>query len=148
MNRRYWLSLLLAILAVVGVGCGGPKLAEVEGIVLVDGQPQAGVTVEFQPEQGSPSFGETDATGRYELRFSRHEKGAEIGKHVVRISKDFDADENSPRVAGVKTVIPPQFNDETQLASEVQAGENKLDFSVTSLRTAVRANVPIRSMSE
>lgn len=148
MFRRFEMALLIAGLAALIAGCGGPNLAEVQGTILVDGVPVPGVLVEFQPAEGSPSFGETDASGHYELRFSRNKKGAEIGTHSVRISKEFDYDENAIRAPGVKRVIPPQFNDESQLTGEVIAGENKLDFTVTSLRIAVQRQVPRQSMSE
>ena len=125
-----WRS-VLAGLALTGalVGCGraGPSLASVEGTVLVDGKPVKGLFIEFQPEGGSPSVGETDGSGHYELRFSRERWGAEIAEHTVRIM----ADEEGGGRAG-KDRIPAKYNDRTELKREVVAGGNTIDFELES----------------
>ncbi len=65
------------MLMLVGCGKSGSTLAEVSGRVTLDGQPLVGAQLDFQPEHeaGSPSFGLTDADGRYELSYKRDVKG-------------------------------------------------------------------------
>src|SRR5437667_12114172 len=68
-------------------GCGNsPPLGTVSGRVTLDGQPLAETTVEFQPASGSPSYGVTDADGRYTLAWNADQQGALVGRHTVRIT--------------------------------------------------------------
>jgi len=42
----------------------------VSGTVTLDGRPFAKANVAFEPGQGRPSFGATDAQGQYTLQFA------------------------------------------------------------------------------
>ena len=74
---RLWCGLAsAAVLFSAGCAEEGPELAEVYGLVTMDGAPLTGATVEFTPvKAGSPSYGQTDDEGRYVLRFSRDRTG-------------------------------------------------------------------------
>jgi hypothetical protein len=82
-----WNSHLLTCIALVFVasammGCGndGPELAEVTGVVTVDGKPVPGAVLTFVPTGGgSPSYGGTDTLGKYRLMFTDTKYGAMIG---------------------------------------------------------------------
>lgn len=81
----------LALVALLIAGCGGGadvELAPVEGTVTVGGSPAEGVEVEFQPtaEEASPSYGTTDAAGKYEMMFSEANDGVQPGEHNVTIT--------------------------------------------------------------
>lgn len=122
---------LAVILACVGCGPSGPPLATVEGTILVDGNPMQGLFVEFQPEGGSPSIGETDEQGFYRLRFSRERWGAEVCDHKVRIMADEDGGGRNGRDR-----LPPKYNAKTELQREVKAGRNVIDFELETGRVA------------
>lgn len=130
------LSLLSVAPLLLCVGCGGggasdqPDLGTVSGEVKMDGQPLANVTVTFEPAQGRPSVGKTDESGKYELGYLNDIKGAVIGSHTVSISTPQEA----PTPAGqtYKDPIPAKYNSKTTLKEEVKAGENTINFELTS----------------
>lgn len=124
-------STAMAIVAVLGftviAGCGqsGPELGDVSGTVTVDGQPTAGLSVEFQPKGGGPgSMGGTGADGTYKLQFRRGTTGAVIGTHIVRVTVA-ETEEGGPQVK-----IPAKYNTESELTCDVKPGENKFNIDI------------------
>ncbi len=86
----------LRLMAVVGIltaaGCSSnpaiyPEVADVVGVVTLDGQPLEGATITFAPEAGRASSGVTDSTGRYSLNYTGSIRGAMLGAHRVMIKK-------------------------------------------------------------
>ena len=137
--------------AAVLVGCGGggpddmPEIGAVTGTVTVDGQPGANLIVSFQPEGGRPSMGTTDASGKYELVYSRDAKGAKIGKNLVTISTAVaDARYEAGGTEAVASKdkepaadpIPAKYNsmamENPDMTVEVKAGANTFDWDVKS----------------
>ena len=135
MKRLYDLSALglcIGVLALVG-GCGsdGPEIAEVEGQVLMDGQPLPDATVTFEPAGGRSSLGRTDEEGRFELRYSSTESGALVGDHAVRISTFEPQRPAGP--SGELTELKPElvqekYNTETELTATVESGWSANEF--------------------
>ncbi len=122
-----------ALVVAVLTGCGGGNTGTVTGTIQMDGQPLADATVTFYPQvsedaagkAGRMSVGITDASGKYELIYTRDIKGAEIGSHKVHISTMVEsgyADSSKPET------VPKQYNAETELTAEVKAGANTIDF--------------------
>ena len=120
----------------IATGCGDsggsdqPDLGTVTGVVTMDGQPLANVTVSFTPENGRPSFASTDDAGNYELGYLEGAKGAVIGKHSVRIATP----QENPSSDGQddKDPIPAKYNENTTLSADVKAGANTFDFQLES----------------
>lgn len=88
--RHFIRTLAVLALAVPIIGCGGgsnhPPIAEVTGVVTKQGQPLVGARVEFYPvNNGAASYGQTDAQGKFELRYSTGGFGAAVDKHSVTI---------------------------------------------------------------
>ena len=109
-------------------GCGGdlPKLGTVHGKVTLDGKPLADAGVVFTPiDGGRQSMAVTGTNGKYALTYLRDIRGAKIGQHSVRISV---ADGES----GKTEYIPIQYNEQTILRENVQAGANQINFTLTS----------------
>ena len=117
------------------VGCGGmllgcsgtkyPPLADVQGVVRVDGEPASDLTVIFQPRiQGRSSTGVTDREGRYSLAFTESTRGAIIGPHVVTFSLD-------PDVAAARGTLEAPKHLRKTFDVEVTAGKNTHDFDLT-----------------
>src|SRR5262245_37720039 len=124
------------VLSLFAAGCNPeklPKLGAVSGNVTMDGQPVANATVTFDgvQEGETASLGRTDATGKYELYYSRGHKGATIGEHVVHISThDETGDDDNRQVQ--KETIPSRYNAKTELKANVTRGSNKHDFELKS----------------
>lgn len=119
----------VCVLFLAGCGDSGPERGQVTGTVTLDGQPLGGATVEFQPREGAPSYGETDAQGRYQLGYTPEKPGAVVGEHTVRIT--------TYRVKGppgsqeeVPERVPPEYNAESTVTREVKPGKNVFDFPI------------------
>ena len=111
----------------------------------VIGRLVASTVVPFRPRFGRPSMGTTDASGKYELVYSRDAKGAKIGKNLVTISTAVaDA---SYEAGGTEAVaskdkepaadpIPAKYNsmamENPDMTVEVKAGANTFDWDVKS----------------
>jgi len=97
----------------------------VTGRITLDGQPLKNADIVFQPDDAkSPSYGRTDADGRYELGYKRGVLGARVGQHTVQISVSRELVPNPPRIL-------PRYNTESELRREVTAAEdNVFDFDV------------------
>lgn len=142
-------TVCLALLMLAG--CGGvadqPELGTVTGRITYDGNPLANYIVNFQPSNGRPSVGATDANGRYELDYTLAVKGAKVGTHKVFLVFDSNSaasDMVSPgEMSPVQTVsnsgVPPEGREilkingsaqTTLLTAEVKGGANVLDFEL------------------
>lgn len=124
--------LLLCYLAATA-GCvqkppGMPKIAPTTGVVTMDGQPLANASVVFMTETGGKAtFGRTDATGRYEIRYIGTHMGAAVGPNVVKITTMRDG--SSP--SQWKDPIPAKYNVDSELRVDVQAVRNTFNFDLT-----------------
>jgi hypothetical protein len=121
-------------------GCGRSDLGTVSGTVTLDGQPLEGAQVVFMPQgEGAPSYGQTDAQGLYSLTHTSGHPGALIGSHTVSISveeeEEYDAsgsDQGSVTEEPDKpNKVPARYNEDTELTADVQAGDNTVDFPLT-----------------
>lgn len=97
------------------IGCWGDmKVAPVSGILTLDGEPVEQASVVFEPQPGGrPSFGVTDAEGKYSLAYSRTLNGAEVGDCLVKISKLEEPADGKPKgktnEPPVKDAIPKRY---------------------------------------
>lgn len=80
-------GLLLALL-----GCRNQATSPVEGVVLLDGKPLAGATVQLVPQSGGrDATGQTDAQGHFHISTFRQGDGALPGTYKVVISAPIGA---------------------------------------------------------
>jgi hypothetical protein len=129
-----WLRLALVLVLFAGpIGCGGdtPPLGFVTGTVTLDGKPVDGATIQFEPTTpGSPtSFGRTDSQGKYELWYSRGNKGATLGESIIRITAFQDASEDSGQKKRPE-IVPAKYNASSELKVEVKRGTQVHDFAL------------------
>lgn len=118
----------------VCVGCQpslGVDVATVKGTVTMDGDPLPDATVTFQPEEGRASIGITDASGQYELTYSRDAMGAMVGQHTVTITTRKEGDPEAG-IEPVAEIVPAKYNAQTELTRDVTAGNNTIDFELNS----------------
>lgn len=97
MNREtakapVWLACMWCVaavgLAVTGCGQGSPKLTPASGVVLIDGEPAADISVQFLPDEVEgetrpTSYAVTDAQGQFTLKTYEQGDGAVTGGHSV-----------------------------------------------------------------
>ena len=118
-----------------GCGDGGPPLALVEGVVTVDDKPLPLATLTFVPEDGSPSYGQTDKAGKYTLMFTDTKYGAMLGKHTVSIegAKLSKGEMEEMKAQGMdvpssEVTLPKEYRKPGALTAEIKNGRNKVDF--------------------
>src|SRR5262249_10277948 len=92
--------------------------------------PLANAHVLFQPDSkelfpGPPSYGTTDAEGRYTLRTMSDRAGAVPGPHKVRISVNVKAPGADPDAPGANKVPAKYSGDNTVLTFTVPPGGTK-----------------------
>lgn len=131
-----WLLSIACILILSGCGPSGPKLGSVTGTVTLDGKPVQGALVTFisKAENGSSSFGKTDANGKYQLEFSTERFGAMLGAHEVEIATKRVNKSEEPDTGAVvqKEIIAiPKHYARGALTAEVKAGSNVCNFPLT-----------------
>ncbi|WP_207395214.1 carboxypeptidase regulatory-like domain-containing protein [Bremerella alba] len=131
-------SLILLVLAALTMGCSkppGPETGYVSGVVTLDGNPVGNAIVNFEPVDGRPSVGFTDANGNYELIYTANRDGALLGKHQVRITSAESSgggEGDQPLVVASKETIPAKYNLKSELTAQVESGSNSIDFELKS----------------
>jgi hypothetical protein len=81
--RRHGLLAAVALVILSGCADDTPPIGYVTGMVTRGGKPVPNLTIGFTPTEGRPSWGMTDADGRYELHWDADHDGAEVGTHKV-----------------------------------------------------------------
>lgn len=148
MNLFRCLSLVLSGLVLCASGCSSsdqPELGQVTGTITMDGKPLTGVAVVFQPENGRPARGMTDAEGKYELVYIRQTKGSKVGPNRVEIAPSEEGEESEETEVGDgeaqtapkksksgKPTVPARYNTKSELKVEVVSGKNTFDFQLES----------------
>lgn len=127
-------ALILGCLILAGCG-GGPELAEVEGVVRLNGTPLPEVAVAFLPDVAAGTPGQavravTDNQGRYRLPYDPGDGiGAPVGVHRVLVDDAKAKAEHSG-----KSRVPPQY--EALLGNplgtrEIKSGKQSIDIDLT-----------------
>ena len=125
MSRLMSIALLAVALATGCTKSERPPLGRVSGTVTRDGLPLAAALVAFTPEgPGRTSLGTTSADGHYSLAYLRDIDGANVGRHVVRITTA--TEENGGREG-----LPTRYHRRSELTADVQPGDNVIDFPLT-----------------
>lgn len=106
------LSLLGAACVSLGlVGCGnsGPQVVQIDGLATRGGKPVPFLTLNFTPEQGRPSWGVTDADGKFDLKYTDQQQGGVVGKHKVFLAfRPRSPKEEDELARGIKRPHPEQ----------------------------------------
>jgi hypothetical protein len=122
-------------------GCaGGDKRAAISGRVTLDGQALEAGSISFQPIEGTqgPSAGAVIAKGSFDIPRAR---GPMAGVYRVEIhaprqtGKKIAAGSPAPpgtMVDEVVEAVPARYNIQSTLRSEVTAGNNSLNYDLSS----------------
>lgn len=122
-----------------------PEVARVTGTVTFNGKPVPNMMVNFMPTEGRPSWGQTDAAGKYEMNYDADNMGAKMGHHKVyfnpaQVTIDGGASKESREKAAegsgltpdeLKTILEKYGKeDSTQLAVDVTSDPQVLDLKL------------------
>lgn len=149
------LSIFCVAMSIGFSGCGGggasdqPDTGALSGTIKVDGSPQEGLEVSFQPESGRPSVGTTDAAGHYEMQYTATVVGAKVGKGVIRVSSGSSGEDSSYGSEGEAAedsgddssygdeneAIPAKYNSEAaanpEMSVTVEPGGTTFDLEIS-----------------
>jgi hypothetical protein len=131
MAPRVWLTALLAA-AFAAAGCAEPTRGVVTGTVTIDGAPAKSGAIAFFPVDGkSQTTGAAIIDGQYEAEvpFGAQKVEIRVSKKVGE-KKLYDTPD-SPIKPILAEALPARYNDATELTLEVQPGENRKDFALT-----------------
>lgn len=125
-GRQFWALGLLGFCFVLGCSesTDQPEVAEVTGVVTLDGKPVAGVNVLFQPESGRAAAGLTDTEGNYELLYLDGVPGCKVGPNTV----GFDWPPDTANAVS----IPAKYTGPGALKFDVKPGDNVFDITLES----------------
>ena len=76
--RHVPLAAVLAAGILSGCAPQAPSIVPVSGTLMRDGKPVGNLDVTFKPDSGRPSFGEADENGRFTLKYTHKQDGAEV----------------------------------------------------------------------
>lgn len=130
-------AVLFAAMSVLGpAGCGGPgpyrgPLYPVKGrVLLADGRPLTGGTIQFIPSRGGrPASGKIEADGTFSLR-SKAREGAAPGEYKVRIEPSREMLSTKGRRAAPRLPFAPKYREydgETGLTATIPAEATELE---------------------
>jgi hypothetical protein len=140
----------ILLTALLIAGCSrGPALVPASGQVKLDGQPLAGATVTFVPQQaGRPATATTDAQGNFRLATAQAGEGAAPGEYAVTVllarykkvpapgtasgEEDMTSGSGGP-VPEVEVIVPVRYNTPASsgLTATVAKGAEPFVFDLT-----------------
>jgi hypothetical protein len=117
----------------VATGCGdGAKLGDVTGTVTIDGAPVEKGSISFFPVDGQgPATGGEIMAGKYESQAPLGNCKVEIRVPKVVGQKKLYDTADSPVQNILEEVLPPKYNETTELRLEVNAGKNDKNWELT-----------------
>jgi hypothetical protein len=82
------IAALFTLILLLASGCSsGPRVVAVKGTATRGGQPLKNLLLTFYPDgDGRPSSAQTDADGRFDLKYDKDTLGATAGKHKVVVA--------------------------------------------------------------
>ncbi len=93
------------LLALSGCDRGDyPEMARVSGTVTYKGKPVPNMMVNFMPDAGRPSWGKTDANGKFEMIYDSDYKGVKVGHHKVYFTPPATTIDGGKSKASVKAL--------------------------------------------
>jgi hypothetical protein len=117
------------------LGCRGPgpysgSLYPVKGqVLLADGKPLTGGTVQFIPKEGGlPASGKIEADGTFSLKSPKSREGAAPGEYKVRIEPSSEMLAKKGRTAPKLPFASKyrEYDGETGLIATITSGPNRL----------------------
>ncbi len=137
------------VLVLSTLGCGGSLQADyssiglvpVTGTVTLDGAAVEGAVVFFEADDRTFSYGTTDESGHYELKFNSKTTGVTQGPKTVRISTvastgergeeedESESESSAPKVKRVER-FPVTYNKQSELKVSVSDSQTTYNFDL------------------
>lgn len=132
-SRVSFYLLPLVVCLITGCDSADSNTGIVQGTITIDGQLPAKGSMSFSPLDGSsPTAGCNIVEGRYEAIVPLGTAKVEIrvpkqvGERKIRNTPD------SPVRPVIEEVLPPKYNDQTELEVDVVPGETECNFDLSS----------------
>ena len=111
-NYRF-LTRSVCLLVISLAGCGkSDSIVPVKGVLTFKGKPVTNAWIDFMPEGGRMSSGQTDDQGRFKLAYDSKKPGAIIGKHkVILRPRPVTVAEQEAVMRGKKQPMPKELAD-------------------------------------
>jgi hypothetical protein len=130
-SRKNLLRWAASFLLVVLAGCSGgsgPKVVKVTGSLKYKGQPVTNALIQFEPENGRPSWAQTDEEGRFKVNYDREQDGAVVGKHKVHVKmRPSTAADQEAVMMGKKPVMSKEM---TEFFDKYGAGKSTVQITI------------------
>ena len=132
--RALRIAAVFLLLSGVAAGCrGGSGFGNVSGTVAYDGKPVEQGSISFVPVDGKgPTAGGMIANGKYAVE--KVPVGAAkvsiSGVRVTGTKKLYEDDPESPVVQTATELLPPKYNQSSELQYEVKAGPQTKNFDL------------------
>ena len=103
----------VCLLVISLAGCGkSDSIVPVSGVLTFKGKPVTNAWIDFMPEGGRMSSGQTDDQGRFKLAYDSKRSGAMIGKHkVILRPRPVTVAEQEAVMRGNKQPMPKELAD-------------------------------------
>jgi hypothetical protein len=130
----------VGLIAIVFTGCGDSQhpLANVSGMVTIDGRPFAQGKVMFAPvaagassDAGKPAFGKLQPDGTFVLQ-TGDDDGAVVGEHWATVISTADANDKSSAAAAPKfsrVAVPQRFTVEAGKDNRIEIKLSRQDLA-------------------
>ncbi len=125
---------VLAVVTLPLIGCGksiDPRRVEVHGTVTLDGEPVPDGSISFYPAAGNKGVAAGGDLSKGSYRIPR-DKGPMAGKNRVEIRSPYSTGREitigRQKIKEHLDRIPAEYNRNSELEVDVQAGENLFDF--------------------
>lgn len=77
--------IFLILITLPSCGKNGPEIVPVSGTVKYQDKPIADLILNFEPEDGRPSWAQTNESGNFQAKYDASQDGVKVGKHKVWI---------------------------------------------------------------
>jgi len=117
--RLFSFGLLAGLLSAVGCD-SGPKIVKVSGVATHNGQPVPNLRLNFLPDKGRSSMADTDANGRFTLRYDAEREGAIVGWHIVSGTPQDPGGAMDWKPPAVTKTVAAKYGDQTKSPMKVE----------------------------
>lgn len=119
---------LLALL----LGCWRDSMVPIGGVVEMDGAPIPQGTIQFIPADGAgPSAEAAIQNGRYQVTLARGNKKVLVRGYKV-VGELHPWGKDAPSAPQLKSIVPPRYNDQTELTQTIEKSHDHVDFKLRS----------------